>query len=58
MRSKVIAIFVKSLKNATEQHYQDNKTDKNDGTELECTLNSLNLDYLIHYSSFCDEGEH
>ena len=58
MRSKVIAVFVKSWKNATEQHYQDNKTDKNDGTVLERTFNFLNLDYFIHYSSFCDEDEH
>ena len=39
MRSKVIAVFVKSLKKATEQHYQDNKTDKNYGTEPERTFN-------------------
>ena len=58
MRSKVMMFFVKNWKNATEQHYQNNKTDKNDGTELEYTLNSLNLYYLIHYHSFCDEGEH
>ena len=58
MRSKVMMLFVKSWKNATEQHYQDNKTDKNDGTELECTLNCLNLDNFIHYGSFCDEDEH
>ena len=58
MRSKVMMFFVKSWKNATEQHYQDNKTDKNDGTELECTLNFLNLDYGIHYCSFCNEDEH
>ena len=58
MRSKAIAVFVKSLKNATEQHYQDNKTDKNYGTEPERTFNSLNLDYFIYQSSFCDEEEH
>ena len=57
MRSKVMKVFANSWKNATEQHYQDNKIDKNDGTELECTLNSMNLDYLINHSSFCDEGE-
>ena len=32
MRSKITAVFVKNLKNATEQHYYDNKTNKNDGT--------------------------
>ena len=58
MRSKVIAVFVKSWKNATEQHYQDNKTDKNFGTQLERTLNSLNLNYFIHHISLCDEDEH
>ena len=49
--------FRKKLENATEQHYKGNKTNKNDGTELERALNSLNLDYFIHYSSFCDEDE-
>ena len=58
MRSKVMIVFVKSWKNATEQHYKGNKTNKNDGTELERALNSLSLDYFIHYSSFCDEDEH
>ena len=48
MRSKVMIFFVKRLKNATEQHYKDKKTDKNDGTELERTFNSLNLAYFIH----------
>ena len=48
MRSKVMIVFVKSWKNATEQHYQDIKTDDSYGTELECTLNSLNCDYFIH----------
>ena len=42
-----MTVFVKSWKNATEQHYKDIKTDKNYGTELECTFNSLNLDYFI-----------
>ena len=58
MGSKVITVFVKSWKNATEQHYNDNKINKNYGTELERTFNSLNLDYFIHNSSFCDEDEH
>ena len=58
MRSKVMIVFVKSWKNATEQHYQDNKTDKNYGTELERTYNSLNFVYIIHYISFCEEDEH
>ena len=58
MRSKVMTVFVKSLKYATEQHHKYNKTDKNYGTELERTFNSLNVDYFIHYSSFCDEDEH
>ena len=58
MRSKVMTIFVKSWQNATEQHYLDNKTDQNYGTELERTFNSLNLDYCIRYSSFCEEDEH
>ena len=58
MRSNVMTVFVKSWKNATELHYQDNKTDKNYDTELERAFNSLNLDYFIHCSSFCDEGEH
>ena len=58
MRSKVMIVFVKSWKNATEQHYYGNKTDKNDGTELERALISLNFDYFIYYSSFCDENEH
>ena len=48
MRSKVMTVFVKSWKNATEQHYIDNKTDKNYATELTCTFNSLNLAYVIH----------
>ena len=48
-------VFVKSWKNATEQHYKGNK---NDGTELERALNSLSLNYFIYYSSFCDEDEH
>ena len=48
MRAKVMIVFVRSWKNATEQHYKDNKTDKNYGTELELTFNSLNLAYLIH----------
>ena len=58
MRSKVMIVFIKSWKNATEQHYQGNKTNKNDGTELERALNFLNPDYFIHYRSFCDEDEH
>ena len=58
MRSKVMIVFVKSWKNATEQHYQDNKTDKNDGIELERALNSLNFNYFINYSLICDEDEH
>ena len=53
-----MTVFVKSSKNATEQHYKDNKTDTNYGTELERTFNTLNLDYFINYSSFCDEDEH
>ena len=51
-------VFIKSWKNANEQQYMGNKTNKNDETELEGALNSLNLDYFIHYSSFCDEDEH
>ena len=43
-----MTVFVKSWKNATEQHYKDNKTDKDYGTELERTFNSLNLAYFIH----------
>ena len=58
MRSKVMTVFVKSWKNATEQHYYDNKTDKNYGTEFGLAFTSLNLDNFIHYSSFCDEDEH
>ena len=41
MRSTVMIVFIKSWKNATEQHYKGNKTNKNDGTELERALNSL-----------------
>ena len=41
MRAKVMIVFVRSWKNATEQYYQDNKTDKNYGTELECTFITL-----------------
>ena len=48
MHSKVMTVFVKSLKNATEQHYKDIKTDKNYGTELERTFISLNLAYCIN----------
>ena len=58
MRSTVMIVFIKSWKNATEQHYKGNKTNKNDGTELERALNSLSLGCLIHNSSFCDEDEH
>ena len=58
MRSKVMIVFIKSWKNANERHYKGNKTNKNDGTELEHALNSLSLDYLIHYSSFSDGDEH
>ena len=53
-----MTVFVKSWKNATEQHYYDNKIDKNYGAELERTFNSLNLHNFIHYSSFCDEDKH
>ena len=52
MRLKVITVFVKSWKNATEQHYQDNKTDKNNGTDLERTFNFLNLDFLFITAHF------
>ena len=55
MRSKVRMVFVKSLKNATEQHDLGNKTNKTAGTKREQALNTLNADYFIHYSSFCDE---
>ena len=58
MRSKAMIVFIKSWKNATEQHYQGNKTNKNDGTELERALNSLSFDLCIQSSSFCDEDEH
>ena len=58
MRSKAMIVFIKGQKNATEQHYKGNKTNKKDGTELERSLNSLSFDYFIHYSSFCDEDEH
>jgi len=58
MRSKVVIVFVKSFKNATEQHHKSNKTNKNGGIELERALHFLNLDNCIHYSSFCDEDEH
>ena len=58
MRSKVMKILVKSWKNATEQHDKGNKTNKNAGIKLERALNSLNVYYFIHYSSFCDEDEH
>ena len=55
MRSKVRMILVKSGKNATEQQDLGNKTNKTAGTKRERALNSLNVDYFIHYSSFCDE---
>ena len=58
MSSKVTLVFVKSCKNATKQHYYGHKINKNDGTELERALNYLNHNYLINYSSFCDEDEH
>ena len=58
MHTKITIFLVKSCKNATEQHYQGNKTNKNDGTELERALNSLNLNYFINYSSFRDEDGH
>ena len=57
MRSKVTLVFVKSCKNATEQHYYGHKINKNDGTQLECALNSLNVNYLINYSSFYYEDK-
>jgi hypothetical protein len=47
-------VFVKGVRTATEQHYYGNKTNKNDGNELERGLNSLNLNYFINYSSFLD----
>ena len=46
MRSKVTLVFVKSCKNATEQHYYGHKINKNDGTELERALNHLNLNII------------
>ena len=58
MRSKAMIVFIKSWKNATELHCKGNKTNINDGTELDRALNSLSLHYFIHYSSFCDEDEH
>ena len=57
MRSKVRMVFVKSFKNATEQQDLGNKTNQTAGTKRERALNSLNVDYFIHYSSFCDEYE-
>jgi len=42
----------KSCKNATEQHYLVNKSNKNSSIKLEHALNSLNFDYFIHYSQF------
>ena len=51
-------VLIQILKNATEQHFKGNKTNKNEGTELEHALNSLSFHYSIHYSSFCDEDEH
>ena len=57
MHSKVMMVFVKSWKNATEQQNLSNKANKTGGTKLERALNCLNVDYFIHYSSFCDEYE-
>ena len=51
-------ILVKSGKNANEQHDQGSKINKNARIQLERALNSLNLDYFIYDSSFCDKDEH
>ncbi len=57
MRSKVMKVLVKSCKNATEPHGWAINPIKNAGILLECILNSWNLNYLIQYSSLCDEDK-
>ena len=58
MHSKVMMVLVRSWKNATKQHNQGSKTNENASFKFENALIPLNLYYYIHYSSFCDEGEH
>ena len=47
MHSKAIRVFVKKMKNATEQHDFGNKTNQNACIKFKCALNFLNIDYFI-----------
>ena len=55
---KVTTVFVKSWKNATEQHDQGSKTNENACIKFECAFICLNLYYIIHCTSVCDEDEY
>ncbi len=56
--SKVMKVLVKSWKNATEPHDQGSKTNENACIKFEFTFDCLNLYYMIHYTSVCDENEY
>ncbi len=58
MHSKVMKVLVKSLKNVAERHDKVVKTSLNACIKFKRALATLNLDYFINYSSFCDEREH
>ena len=57
MRSEVMKVLVKSLKNAPEQHDYGSKTTENASIKYQHALLSFNLFYYINCSSFCDEGK-
>ena len=50
-------VLVKSWKNATEQH-KGSKTNENACIKFELTFICLNLYYIIHCTSVCDEDEY
>ena len=51
-------VLVKSWKNATEQHDKGSKTNENACIKFELTFICLNLYYIIHCTSVCDEDEY
>ena len=57
-RSKVMKVYTKSLKNATEQHDKVIQASLNACIKFKCPFNYSYVYYSINYSSLCDENEH
>ena len=55
--SKVMTVYTKSLKNATEQHNKVLQASSNARIKFKCPFNCSYVYWSISYISFCDENE-